>query len=235
MVLTREQWGAAAACILAGYLCGSIPFGLLLGWLKGVDIRTQGSGNIGATNVGRVLGRPWGILAFVLDVCKSLVPVLLFGLLVQRWQTAGGESIRSAVGHLLQGAMAAVCVLGHVFPVFLRFKGGKGVATSLGALLGFYPYFTCPGAIAFGLWIVLTLSTRYVSVGSVGAVAAFPIIFATLATLKADQWGTGRQLWPLYVFAITIAGLVVYRHRGNLRRLYQGVEPRIGSSTAGKK
>jgi glycerol-3-phosphate acyltransferase PlsY len=210
-------------------LCGAIPFGLLVGKLKGLDIRQHGSGNIGATNVGRVLGRPWGIFTFFLDGFKSFAPVLAFGLLAGHWVPPGHEG-RLAI-NLIWTAVAGAAILGHLFPVFLGFKGGKGVASSLGVLLGMYPYFTLPGLVAFGLWIVLTLTTRYVSVGSVGAVAAFPVLFAIFAELRRDAWGGTGELWPLHVFAIATAAMVIYRHRGNMQRLYHGVESRIGSST----
>jgi acyl phosphate:glycerol-3-phosphate acyltransferase len=121
--------------------------------------------------------------------------------------------------------VGGACIVGHMFPVYLRFRGGKGVATSLGVILGFYPYFTWPGLVAFVLWIVLTGTTGYVSVGSMVAAGAFPVLFALFAS--RGEWGPARYLWPLYVFAATIGILVIYRHRGNLRRLMQGTEPKI--------
>lgn len=231
MLLTSGQWLAWGAMMAAAYLCGAVPFGLLLGKLKGVDIRRHGSGNIGATNVGRVLGRGWGFLAFFLDMAKGCVPVLVFGLMAGGW--VAPHMPGRAVVHLMWGAVAAACIFGHLFPVYLGFKGGKGVATSLGVLLGVYPYFTIPGLIAFGIWILLTLTTRYVSVGSVLAVGSFPILFAAFAVVRRETWGGTDELWPLHTFGVVIALLVIYRHRANLQRLYHGVEPRIGSSTAG--
>lgn len=229
MHLTMQQMVGSVLALAIGYLCGSVPFGLLVGRLKGVDIRQHGSGNIGATNVGRVLGRPWGVLAFFLDVAKGFVPVLVFGRFASGWMPATAGA-RAGI-FLLWSAVAAACVLGHLFPVFLRFKGGKGVATSLGAMLGLWPYFTLPGLLTFGLWVLLTLATRYVSVGSVGAAVAFPVVFAVFAAIRREQWGTAADLWPLHGFATIIALLVVYRHRGNLQRLFNGVEHQIGSST----
>ncbi|NLX13219.1 MAG: glycerol-3-phosphate 1-O-acyltransferase PlsY [Phycisphaerales bacterium] len=208
---------------LGGYLCGSIPFGLLLGLLKGVDIRTQGSGNIGATNAGRVLGKPYGLAVFALDGLKGLMPTVLFGILLR------AEGRLDAAAFLLWVAMVAACVMGHMFPVFLKFKGGKGVATSLGAVLGLYPYLTWAGLLAFGLWIVLTWASRYVSVGSIGAVIGFPVIFALLAS-SHDEWGTFQELWPLHAFSVALALLVIYRHRSNIRRLLAGTESRIGAT-----
>jgi glycerol-3-phosphate acyltransferase PlsY len=217
----------AVAIVLGAYLCGAIPFGLLIGFARGMDVRKQGSGNIGATNVGRVLGRPYGLLAFGLDLLKGLVPVWLAGLwLAGRVQ--GGTL--GAGDFLLWMAVAAGCILGHVFPVYLRFKGGKGVATSLGVLLGIYPYFTLPGLVTFGLWIAVTGVTRYVSVGSIVAAGLFPVLFAAGARLSGGRWGAMDQLWPLYVFSVVLAALVVYRHRGNMKRLLAGTESKIGGS-----
>lgn len=218
------DWLLTGGCVLLGYLAGSIPFGLLVGRLKGVDIRTQGSGNIGATNAGRVLGKPYGVLVFLLDLLKGLLPVLLAGALLRNRLAGSGP----AEAHLLWVLVAAACIAGHMFPVFLGFRGGKGVATSLGALLGIFPYFTWPGLAAFGVWVVITFATRYVSAGSVAAAAAFPIIFALWAA--CGGWGGADRLWPLYGFAVLLASLVIYRHRGNLYRLLQGTEPKIGTS-----
>lgn len=216
---------AAVAVIAAAYLCGAIPFGLLIGWARGIDIRTKGSGNIGATNVGRVLGRPYGLLAFGLDLLKGFVPVRLVGF----WLAAhsGGEAL-VAGDFLVWMAVAAACIVGHVFPVYLRFKGGKGVATSLGVLLGIWPYFTLPGLAAFGLWIGVTGLTRYVSVGSIAAAGAFPVLFAAAAHLA--RWGSAEHLWPLYAFSVILAALVIYRHRSNIKRLLAGTESKIGAS-----
>lgn len=212
----------ALVLIVIAYLVGSIPFGLIVSRAKGIDIRSHGSGNIGATNVGRVLGRPYGLLVFGLDLLKGLVPTLLAGGPVH--QAATTPALRC----LLWMAVAAACIFGHMFPLYLNFKGGKGVATSLGALLGIYPYFTIPGLIAFGVWIVLTFSTRYVSVGSCGAAVALPIIFAMAVHLRRQTWGSPTDLWPLYAFAVVLAGLVIYRHRTNLQRLAAGTESKIG-------
>lgn len=216
--------------LLIGYLCGSIPFGLLVGFAKGLDIRKAGSGNIGATNVGRVLGSKWGILVFGLDVFKGLIPVITFG-----WffgLTTGGSPMWSSVGGGQIGwlLMAITCILGHVFPVFIGFKGGKGVATSLGAMLGVYPYFTLPALAALAIWIAVTWGSRYVSLGSVTAAIVFPIFFAIFSVVNADRWGGLGEQWLLLVVASVMAGLVVFRHRGNLQRLWRGTESKIGSS-----
>jgi len=136
-----------AAVIAAAYLIGSIPIGLLFASRRGVDIRKHGSGNIGATNVGRVLGRNWGWLCFVLDVLKGLLPVLGTG----AWLGLLGEEARiTPLSLLLWLAVGVTAILGHMFSIFIGFRGGKGVATGFGALLGIHPILTWPvlGAIA---------------------------------------------------------------------------------------
>jgi glycerol-3-phosphate acyltransferase PlsY len=222
----------AIGLITVGYLCGAVPFGLLVGKLKGIDIRTRGSGNIGATNVGRVLGRGWGFLVFGLDLLKGLLPTALTG----EWIRASFDARPiSATAYLMWVAVAVACVLGHMFPVYLRFRGGKGVATSVGAVLGVYPFFTIAGLVALALWVLLTLLTRYISVASMVAAGAFPILFALIAYSQRNAWGPIDHLWPFHVFGIIVAVLVIVRHRANFRRLIAGVEPRIGrNSTADK-
>ena len=154
--------------ILFAYLLGSVPFGLLIGLSQGKDLRKIGSGNIGATNTGRILGKKWGILCFFLDVLKSLIPMILVPILNVVDETAGPRELTL---WLLVGCAA---VLGHVFPVYLKFKGGKGVATSLGLVLGLWPYYTLCGAAAFIVWIIGVLITRYVSLSSIIAAICFP-------------------------------------------------------------
>jgi len=209
---------------LAAYGVGSTPFGYLIARLRGTDIRRAGSGNVGATNVGRVLGRKWGVLCFVLDVVKGFVPVLIAGRLLVRGDVPALDR---------QAAWLAVgcgVILGHVFTFYLRFRGGKGVATSLGVVLGVFPYFTWPGLAALGLWIAVTLASRYVSLGSIVAGTAFVPLFAGFGL--ALDWPL-LQLWPLMVFAAAMAALILLRHRGNIGRLLAGTENRIGRKRAG--
>jgi glycerol-3-phosphate acyltransferase PlsY len=205
--------------LLGAYLCGSIPFGLLIGWSRGVDIRSRGSGNIGATNLGRALGRPWGVLCFVLDLLKGLGPVLAFAVATEPRQA--GE-----LGPMLWWLGVGVAtVLGHVLPVWLKFKGGKGVATGLGVVLGMWPWLTLAGGVAGVAWVVLTYRTGYVSLGSVVAAASLPITAAAGAWLGGEAPAVGG----VYVaVSVVLAGLVVWRHRGNLARLRAGTEARIG-------
>ncbi len=210
------------AWVMAGYLAGSIPFGLLIGWMRGVDIRQAGSGNVGATNVGRLLGRPWGVGCFVLDVLKGLAPVLAAG-----WAMGLLGRIDLPPAQAWQWlAVAAAAVLGHVFPVWLKFKGGKGAATGFGVLLGFYPLLTWPGLAAMATWIVLVLGTRYVSLASMAAAVGLPVYLYLI-------WGVARhqpidRLLPLLGVTAALALLVVVRHRGNIGRLLAGTESKIG-------
>lgn len=214
--------------VLVAYLWGGVPFGLLIGLARGVDIRTRGSGNIGATNAGRVLGWKYGCLAFILDMAKGLVPTLLAGLLLHGLTESG--RLAGATTFILWVVAAGACIAGHMFPVYLNFRGGKGVATSLGVLLGIYPYFTGPGLLAFALWALTTWISRYVSLGSIVAAAAFPIIFAAFSWSRRDVWGDFTVLWPLHVFATIMAVVVIYRHRSNIQRLWTGTESKIGGS-----
>lgn len=207
--------------LLLAYFMGAIPFGVIIARSKGVDLRQRGSGNIGATNVGRVLGRRFGYVCFLLDCGKGFVPVLAAGLWLRR-QGAGLEPAQQAAWL----AVALLAVLGHMFSVFVGFRGGKGVATSLGVVLGFYPFFTFAGLAAFGVWIIVVLIWRYVSLASIVAAVALPLFFVWFSTLL--HWPL-LQHWPLLAFIVLMALLVVFRHRSNIRRLLTGTENKIGT------
>lgn len=207
---------------LAGaYLVGSVPFGLLIGFARGVDIRQSGSGNVGATNAGRVLGRKWGLICFVLDVLKGFGPTLAYGLFSGlAGIEPGGDGVQAVLGWLV---VSAAAVFGHVFPVWLKFKGGKGVATGLGVLLGFWPVLTIPGLIAGVIWFVLVKVTGYVSLASVAAACSLPVI----AVVSGLCWG--RSVGETVTYAgvgLVLALLIVVRHRGNIQRLRAGTEPK---------
>ena len=197
---------------LLGYLLGSIPFGLLVAKGRGIDIRQHGSGNIGATNVFRTLGRSWGILVFVLDALKGVLAVLLaksiFGL---DPSFPGGLSL-SAADFGIAGGLA--CVLGHNFPVWLGFKGGKGVATTAGVLLGLMPV---AAGIAFLAWVVIFYGTRYVSVASIVAAVVIPV----------SVWFLERRPDTVFWFSVVVAALAIWRHRSNIQRLLAGTENRF--------
>lgn len=206
---------------LAGYLLGSVPFGLLIGWGRGIDIRKEGSGNIGATNVSRILGRKWGIYCFFLDVAKGLVPVLLTLLYLRYTGEAGGGTM-SLAGQGTVLLSGGACILGHMFSVYLGFRGGKGVATSLGVVLGIWPYFTLTAIFSFLIWVAVWGISRYVSLASIIAAIAFPVGFLVLV-YQIDRWELG-QLWLLFAFSCLMAALILIRHRSNIVRLLAGAE-----------
>lgn len=197
----------------AGYLLGSCPNGYLISRTRGIDIRRHGSGNIGATNVLRVLGKKWGYLVFALDALKGFVAVRVAFAISSAMIV--GPAHREIVG--IVGGLA--CILGHTFPVWLHFRGGKGVATSAGVLLGLMPVAVFS---VLAVWIILFKVTRYVSVASIGAAASLPLFVIAYHRLG---WLTGASLLP---FSILIAGVVVWRHRSNMQRLLHGKEQRFG-------
>ncbi len=201
---------------LVGYVVGSTPFGVIIARSRGVDLRKVGSGNVGATNVARALGKRWGYFCFVLDVLKGFVPAMLAGMLVN---TGGMPTEMQQAGWLAAGLGA---ILGHVFSFYLRFHGGKGVSTALGVVLGIFPYFTWPGLVCLAIWVVTTLISRYVSFGSVVAALAFLPLFVGF-----NRENTQRLL-PLLAFAAVVVLLILVRHRTNIRRLLAGTENKIG-------
>ena len=200
------------------YLIGSIPFGLIVGMSRGVDPRTAGSGNIGATNVGRLLGGRFFALVFTLDLLKGLLPTALAAALL--WGTA-----HAAMDFVLWLGVGFAAIAGHMFSVFLKFRGGKGVATSAGVLLGVFPYFTLPGVLSILTWVVLFKAKRYVSLASIFGAGLFPIFYVIVGLLM--EWPVfGAQL-PLLIFATLMAILIVYKHRSNIARLRAGMESRF--------
>jgi glycerol-3-phosphate acyltransferase PlsY len=207
----------ALGLLAIGYVIGATPFGWLIARLRGVDIRQVGSGNVGATNVGRALGRKWGYLCFFLDAAKGLAPVLLVGLWVRP-----AEGPIDPWAQLAWLAVGCGTILGHVLTFWLGFRGGKGVATSLGVVLGIWPYFTWPGLIALGLWVVVVVTSRYVSVASILAAASFWPVFALFNRRHLGE------LWPMSLFAGAMILLIILRHRSNITRLVRGQEHRIG-------
>lgn len=190
--------------VLGSYLLGSVPFGLLIGWWRGVDVREQGSRNIGATNVFRVVGKGEAAATLLLDGMKGAAPVL-----AARGLSAGDAWVAAA---------GCAALLGHCFPVFLRFRGGKGVATGLGAVLAALP---AVGLTALLIWLLTAFCFRYSSLAALVAAASIPV--ATAA------WeGPG----PLLVFAVALAALIAARHHANIRRLWRGEEQKIGQRAA---
>jgi acyl phosphate:glycerol-3-phosphate acyltransferase len=212
--------------IPAGYLLGSIPFGLLVGRANGIDPRTAGSKNIGATNVGRLLGRNFFVIVFTLDLLKSFVPMAIASWIVHSIAPADRDwNVFTA--WLSVGAAA---VLGHMFSLFLKFKGGKGVSSSAGVMLGLIPYFTLPGILSIVVFLIVLKTSRYVSLASMIGAILFPIIYL-LNALEMDWHPLGAQL-PLLLFSIFIPLMIVYRHRANIARLRAGTESKIGMKRA---
>jgi acyl-phosphate glycerol 3-phosphate acyltransferase len=210
------HWLVILLTPLAGYLIGSIPFGYLVARARGVDIFQHGSGNIGATNVGRVLGRPLGILVFVLDFAKGAVPVLAAQIMCHLWPDRG---LWWQDGWLEVFAGLAA-FLGHLFPLYLGLRGGKGVATGTGVALVLLPG---PALAALLTWVVAVLTWRYVSVASILAVFA----------LTAVQFASGGD-WtsPRSLFCLLAGALVIVRHRSNIVRLLEGRENQIRENPA---
>jgi glycerol-3-phosphate acyltransferase PlsY len=231
--MIQNPWILFLVLPLAAYVIGATPFGVLLARAKGVDLRKSGSGNTGATNVGRVLGRRWGYACFVLDVAKGLLPVLAVGAMLRPAQAPGAAAaypeIASQAAWLLV-ACGAIC--GHVFSFYLGFRGGKGVATGLGVVLGIWPYFTVPGLAALAIWVAVTLATRYVSAGSIVAAAAFVPLVAGYCMIR--HWPPA-ELWPLLLFASAMVILIIVRHRTNISRLLHGAENKIGGGPKDKE
>lgn len=210
--------------VAAAYIVGGIPMGLLVGRAKGIDIRKHGSGNIGATNIARTIGPYFGVLVLLLDAAKGAAASLAAACYLDT-APAAAELRHAYTGDLLLAGVAAACVTGNTASVFIRFKGGKGVATALGVLLGIYPFLTWPVLISVGLWLVVVGRTRYVSLGSLAAAGTVPIAF--LACAYFFKWELSRH-WPLLGLTIALAIIVFIRHRGNIGRLRDGTEKRIG-------
>ncbi len=184
---------------IGSYFLGSIPFGYLVGKVKGYDLRKEGSGNIGATNVFRVVGKKEGIFVFILDFLKGFLPVLYFSDI-----------------SVLAGILALLgAILGHMTTPFLHFKGGKGVATGFGGIVALMPI---PALSAFGVWILLVGITRKVSVGSLGAALSLPVLYFYLSH---------PMIKSVFIVSILLAILVIITHRKNIGRLIRGEEEPI--------
>ena len=188
-----------AIWIAGAYLVGSVPFGYLIGRARGVDVRTVGSKNIGATNVYRTVGKGWGLLAFLCDFLKGLLPTLA----ALRW---GGDAD-------LPVCVGLACVVGHTLTVFMRFRGGKGVATAFGMMIALLPY---PTLAAFGVFVVTVWLSHYISLGSILAAA----------TLGVLAWVVPGTLF-LRLVVTAIAVFVIVKHRSNIARLAKGCENKI--------
>ena len=206
------MWFLALAVCFLGYLFGSFPAGYFAGRMAGVDVRSLGSGNIGATNVLRVLGKRWGYAVFFVDAFKGFAAVRITLFLAEHLAATRSHAVSFAI------LAAVMCVIGHTFPVWLGFKGGKGVATSAGAIFGLMPL---AAVIVFLIWVIVFEITRYVSVASLVAASALPVTVAILI-----YWNVVEGAVLLY-FSTVLAILVLWSHRSNFSRLLKGTEQRF--------
>ena len=197
---------------IVSYFIGSVPLGFIVGRLSGVDIRKSGSGNIGATNVLRVLGKKYGYAVFFLDALKGFAAVRIAHALVAAVPAA---SVYTDLFALLG---AVICVVGHAFPIWLKFRGGKGVATSAGVIIGLMPL---AAIIVFPIWFIVFEISRYVSVASICAAISLPITIALFLKFKV------MDSTVLLYFSILLALVVVWQHRSNFSRLLNGTEQRF--------
>jgi len=198
--------------VVAAYLVGAIPIGVLLARRRGLDLRAVGSGNIGATNVGRALGRRWGLVCLVLDIGKGLLPTAAAGVILH---ARCAELSAGVAGLWVSVGLAAV--LGG---------GGKGVATSIGVGLGVFPYLTFPMALAVVCYLVVRGLTGYVSAGSLALATTFPLWF--LVFYRWLNWPMA-DCWPLLVVSVVVGVLIIVRHWSNMVRLVRGAEHRSGT------
>ncbi|HEV8344183.1 MAG TPA: glycerol-3-phosphate 1-O-acyltransferase PlsY [Candidatus Binatia bacterium] len=190
---------ATALMLLFAYLLGSIPTGFLLGSFSGIDIRKAGSGNVGATNVARVVGKKQGVITLLVDVAKGFIPVLI--------------ASRLGFDLTVTGLVALAALVGHLYPVFLKFQGGKGVATALGIFLAIAPLASLALVVVFA---VVMLAWRWVSLASMTAAGAAPLVLLIFSYPS-----------PLVVLGLMIALLIIFRHQENIRRLRSGAEPKF--------
>jgi len=230
-------WGiilAALSIAVVSYLCGSGPVGYLIGRMHGVDIRTQGSGNIGATNVTRVIGSRWGKLCFFLDFFKGMFPVILISILTpgavlaflpDPW-FAGAVCLPDRWG-LLPSLAAFSAVSGHIWPCWLGFRGGKGVSTAAGAVFALNP----PALLLAGaVWAGVFFASRYVSLASMLAAASMPVWAVLFRVL-----GLTRSSVPEIVLFVLLALLTIVKHASNIRRLCEGTENRFTKKAASEE
>ena len=206
-ILFHDYW-----TVLVAYVVGATPFGFLAGKAKGIDIREHGSGNIGATNVLRVLGKPVGITVLVLDVMKGLVPVIIAKLVSD--------------SSLVQIATAMAAILGHNYTFWLGFKGGKGIATTGGAILPIMPWALIAAVLG---WIIVLKISRYVSLASIAAALIIPL------TLVVENLITGTWELNIFGFGMFVCLLAIWKHRSNIRRLIRGEENRFAKKTSSRK
>ena len=233
-------------CPLVAFLLGSIPFGLIISRIKGVNIREHGSGNIGATNVLRVVGKKYGVTCLLLDALKGFIPVVIAVNLIQiegkkvgLFHLGGLDSLALVLpaagqfkGQLVHVITALAAVLGHNYSPWVGFKGGKGIATSAGVLLALMP---AGVVLLIAVWVAVFVVSRYVSLASIVAAASLPLIThygARFHHINNDKslptlWQAGTWNKPLFFFSLVLAVLAIWKHRSNIQRLLAGTEHRF--------
>lgn len=229
-------------CPLLAFLLGSIPFGLFIAKAKGIDIREHGSGNIGATNVFRVVGKKYGLSCLFLDLLKGFIPVVIAINLVQiegrgipiplpflDSLALKLDAVDQLKGQLVHVIAALAAVLGHNYSPWIGFKGGKGIATSAGVLIGLMP---AALVILIVIFIVTLLVTRYVAVASMVGAASLPVLTHLGARFHKNAdgvslWEAGTWNRPLFVLSLLIGIMAIWKHRANIRRLLDGTESRF--------
>lgn len=184
-----------------GFFVGALPFGFIVSKLRGIDIRKKGSGNIGFTNVFRVVGKMEGVVVLILDISKGLLPVLL---------------LNKYYGYYYGMIAGVSAMLGHIFTPFLKFKGGKGVATGLGVFIGLAPF---SALFSFVVWLIVVFVSRYISLGSITAAIALPLFIFFSRFIVRDEYNIF-----LLIFTILVCLLVIILHRSNIKRLIKGKE-----------
>ncbi len=231
-----------ALLIVGAYLLGSIPFGVIIGRVRGVNILAEGSMNPGASNVTRLLGKPLGIFCFFLDMAKGAIPVIvagsMFDLLGDRPASPDpAVSVLSSTELWLWLTVACAAVLGHMRSPFLAFRGGKGVATGFGAMVAMWEVLTIPALGAIVVWYAVLRLSRYVSVASILAAMSLPVGYL-LSVLPRDALEQPLSVSidqviaasPPLAVTTAMAGLIVYLHRGNIARIRRGEEPKVRGS-----
>jgi len=211
--------------LVLSYFAGSIPFGVLIAKTKGVNIREHGSKNIGATNVWRVLGKKYGLICFFLDVLKGALPVFAIGCYADLF----GESINAmkTTSMLLWICIALAALFGHMYSPWLKFGGGKGVATTFGGMVALWPLLTVPVIIASLAWIITLKTSKMISLASL--VSALALFGDTVVQVFLES--TIEHAWPPLAMTGFIGCMVFWKHRSNIGRIFRGEEPKVGSST----
>lgn len=221
-------------CPLIAFLLGSIPFGLIIARMKGIDIRQHGSGNIGATNVLRIVGKKYGITCLFLDLLKGLIPTILAISLIRFTGMKNPMALDALENHagifpmltaqVFQVITGLCAILGHNYSPWVGFKGGKGIATSAGVLIAMMP---AAIVILLVVWLLVFFISKYVSLASVIAALSLPVLTLWGSWFHGKiQDGTWNK--PLFIFSIVIAALATWKHRSNFKRIREGTEHRFG-------